>query len=362
MSPLTRRDLLKTSAALAVPPALIGPRGVFGAPQESNVADADARSPFVDGPPPAIKPGSFTIAVLPDTQVYCEKFPQQFLAQTEWIVANREARNIACVLHLGDITNRNTPEQWDVAVEALTKLDDEVPYFFVPGNHDYSEGGRASDRTTRLNDYFPVEKFRDLPTFGGTYDKEANRMENSYHVFEAEGRKFLVLCLEFGPRRDVIRWANEVVSKHADLPAILVTHAYMYYDETRYDWAKYGAKQSWNPHGYGVAKATEDDVTDGQELWDGLVSKHANFVMTFNGHVLNDGLARLTSQDQAGRDVHQSLVNFQMKPNGGDGWLRLVECRADGTTAVIHDYSPTLDQWNASPQNRFDLQLAPVVA
>ncbi|QDT13995.1 metallophosphoesterase [Alienimonas californiensis] len=350
---LHRRDLLKTSAAWALAPAVLGW-------DLARAADPYADAKFVDGEPPAIADGSFTIAVLPDTQIYCQSHPEQFLAQTEWIVQNRLARNVACVLHLGDITNHNTPEQWEVAVQAMDTLDGEVPYFLVPGNHDYSEGGRATDRTTRLNDYFPVAKFRGLPTFGGTYDREPDRMENSFHTFEAGGRKLLVLGLEFGPRKDVIRWANEVVAAHAELPAILVTHAYMYFDETRYDWGKYGPEQRWNPHGYGVAQTTDDDVTDGQELWDALVSKHGNFVMTLNGHVLNDGLARLTSQDDAGRDVHQTLVNFQLKPNGGDGWLRLIECRPDGTTAVIHDYSPTRNQWNASAQNRFDLNLAPV--
>ena len=354
---INRRDLLKTSAACAVASSVPSPASAV---LRKDDPYADAR--FVEGEPPAVQPGSFTIAVLPDTQMYSQKHPEQFAAQTDWIVKNREARHIACALHLGDITNRNTPEQWENAVRAMNRLDGNVPYALVPGNHDYSEGGRCTDRTTLLNDYFPVTKFRDSPTFGGTYDKEPDRMENSYHIFEAQGRKFLVLGLEFGPRRDVIRWANEVVARHADLPAILITHAYMYSDETRYDWKKYGSKQNWNPHKYGLAKATDDDVADGQELWEGLVRRHGNFVMTFNGHVLNDGLARLTSRDQAGRDVHQSLVNFQMKPNGGDGWLRLVECRADGTTAAVHDYSPTRNQCNASPQNQFGWKLAPVEA
>ncbi len=41
-----------------------------------------------------------------------------------------------------------------------------------------------------------------------------------------------------------------------------------------------------------------------------------------------------------------------MRPNGGDGWLRLVEMRLNGTTLTF-DYSPTRGQWNESPQNPF---------
>ena len=210
-----------------------------------------------------------------------------------------------------------------------------------------------------LNDYFPVGQFRETPTFGGVYDKEPERLENSFHLFSAESRKFLVLALEFGPRRDVVRWANEIVSRHKDRSAILITHAYMYYDDTRYDWKKYGEKQTWNPHNYAVAKATADDVSDGEELWSGLISQHDNFVLTLNGHVLNDGLGRTVTATPSGRDIHQVLVNFQMRPKGGDGWLRLLEFRPDGRTVQVYDYSPTRNERNESAQNQFSLVLAP---
>ena len=37
-----------------------------------------------------------------------------------------------------------------------------------------------------------------------------------------------------------------------------------------------------------------------------------------------------------------------MKPKGGDGWLRLLEFKADGTTVQAYDYSPTRDERNES--------------
>jgi hypothetical protein len=185
-------------------------------------------------------------------------------------------------------------------------------------------------------------------------------MENSFHLFSANSRDFLVLALEFGPRADVLRWANQVVSEHKRREAILITHAYTYSDDTRYDWKRFGTKQKWNPHGYVVAKATQDDVADGEELWNQLVSRHENFVLTLNGHVLNDGLGRVATDTPGGRAVPQVLVNFQMRPNGGDGWLRLLEFQADGRRVEVHDYSPTRKQRNESEQNRFTLTVAPV--
>ncbi|SFJ55998.1 metallophosphoesterase [Planctomicrobium piriforme] len=352
MKELSRRDLLKASAAGLAGSPLLGHLNRAAAAE----VDPNADAVLVDGEAAAIQPGSFTIAVLPDTQNYSEKFPEIFKAQTQWIVDQQAARNIACVLHLGDITNHSQTFEWENAVAALSLLDGKVPYCFVPGNHDYSTQGKCEDRSTRLNEFLPVSQYQSWPTFGGVYDREPDRMENSFHRFEAGGRKWLVVALEFGPRRDVIRWANQVVTKHPDHQAILITHAYMYYDDTRYDWQKFGKDQTWNPHDYGVAKATGDNVCDGEELWNSLVSKHENFALTLNGHVLKDGLGRLTSTTPGGRNVHQMLVNFQMRPKGGDGWLRLLEFRPDNTLQVS-DYSPTRKQRNESPQNQFLLKL-----
>lgn len=366
MPPLTRREWLQHSAGVTLTAGLTTqlcaadkPPVIAGNPNYGTPAQyADAV--FVDGPPPPPESGSFTIAVLPDTQHYSQKYPDNFHAQTKWVAEQTAERKIAAVLQLGDVTNRSTPEEWTVASQAMARLDGHVPYFLVAGNHDYSADGRCADRTTRFSEYFPRERFAGRPTFGGTYDQESARMESSYHLFEAGGRKFLVLALEYGPRNDVIRWANEIADKYADREAILITHAYMYFDETRYDWATRGTSQNWNPHASAMAKTTNDDVNDGEQLWQKLVSKHENFILTLNGHVLNDGLARLATATPGGRDVHQMLVNFQMKPNGGDGWLRLLEFKADGRTMDVVDYSPVLNRRNHSAQNKFALTTATV--
>jgi hypothetical protein len=52
------------------------------------------------------------------------------------------------------------------------------------------------------------------------------------------------------------------------------------------------------------------------------------------------------------------LVNFQMLPHGGDGWLRLLEFSADGRTVRARDYSPTLDRWGKGPDHDFTIALA----
>jgi hypothetical protein len=313
-----------------------------------------ARADFIAGEPP-ISPNATTIVVLPDTQNYSESFPDTFRAQTLWIAEQRERRNIPFALHLGDITNNNSRREWEVAQSAMNILDGQVPYIMAVGNHDYGPSGDCTSRDTLFNEFFPVNKLAGLPTFGEVYDKEPDRLDNSYHRVEAAGRKWLIVSLEFGPREDVVRWANEVVSKHQDRSVILITHAFVYHDGTRYNWKTKGKSQKWNPHDYGVAKL-DGGVTDGEDLWRELLSKHDNIALVVNGHVLGDGLGFLVS-DVHGNEVPQMLVNFQMKENGGNGWLRLLEIQPDGRTIKVIDYSPTLDLQNTSPENHFEFQL-----
>jgi len=331
-----------------------------GAPKVEPKKDPYVDAVLVDGEPPLPQEGAFCFAVLPDTQNYSEKYPETYLAQTRWIVEQKEKRRIAGVFHLGDVTNHNDPFEWENARRAMKVLDDGgLPYALIAGNHDYSEKGVCKDRTTLMNEYFPVAELKKRQHWGGNYDREPDRLENNYQLMEAGGRKFLILGLEFGPRADVVRWANEVVAKHRDREVILLTHAFIYFDDTRYSWKTLGKKQAWNPHAYSMAAATQDDVHDGEELWDQLVSKHENFILTLNGHVLQDGLGKVITSTPGGRAIPQVLVNFQMRPKGGDGWLRLIEMRPGGV-AQTYDYSPTRNQRNESKQNQFEMKLAAI--
>ena len=92
----------------------------------------------------------FTIIVLPDTQHYSEAFPAVFTSQTQWIVDNKDARNIVFVTHEGDIVEHNDlPLEWDRANTSMSLLEAaNMPFGMGPGNHDQP--------TTLYNQYFPV--------------------------------------------------------------------------------------------------------------------------------------------------------------------------------------------------------------
>lgn len=299
--------------------------------------------------------GGWSFVLLPDTQCYTRYHPDVFFSQTEWIARQRETRNIEFVLHLGDITDQNTHPEWQIAWNAMKVIRDEaIPHLLVPGNHDLGPWGTTTDRASHMSDYFIQRR-----------SMEHGRSENSYLPLTIGESKLLIVGLEFGPRDAAIAWANRIVAEHPDHHAILVTHAYMYSDETRHDWAGRGPGQHWNPHSYGIGTdpaLAAEGANDGEELWQKLVSRHPQFAFTFNGHVINDGVAHLVSRGAGGSEVHQMLVNYQCgaipdRRNGGGGFLRLVEVHPDGHTIALSDYSPYYDEWLTDPDRKFTITL-----
>ncbi len=135
-----------------------------------------------------------------------------------------------------------------------------------------------------INDYFPVSTFQGSPSFKGTF--EPNRIENSAHLFDVPGGagRWLVISLEFGPRDTVLAWANDIAKQYADTPAMLLTHAYLYDDNTRYDHVARPSQQ-WNPHSYPIGM-NAGDANDGEEMWQKLVLGNSNIRFVLSGHVL----------------------------------------------------------------------------
>src|SRR5262249_375519 len=246
---------------------------------------------------------------------YSSDHPEIFTAQTDWIVAKRDALNIAFVLHEGDIVDDASMSlQWARAHDSLHRLDGVVPYFLTVGNHDIS----SAQRDTMIDAFFPVSTFSSLPWFGGTFQPE--HIENSYGLVPVPGGTWLVLALEFGPRQQVLDWADTVLGQFPDLPAMIVTHAYLYFDGTRYDHVL-RPDQNWNPHSEGI-DGQPGGVNGGEEMWQKLVSKHDNVSFVLSGHVLPgntmspDAAARLTSTRTSGSHCHQLLANYQTCASG----------------------------------------------
>jgi hypothetical protein len=264
----------------------------------------------------------FTLIILPDTQYYTQEPDNPdnpYYLQAEWIVAQRQELNIAMALHMGDITHTNDLAEWLIADQAHAILEaGGVPYGVVPGNHDYPRSDGFKRDTSLYNDFFGPGRFAGAPWYGGHYGSDN---DSNYLLFDVGTLRFLVVNLEFAPRKEVLCWASDLIAAHSDRRVIIVTHCYQnHYGDHRDDCADY----------YNI------DGSGGGVVWDELASRHSNVFMVLSGHI-GDSERRLRIS-RTGDPVHEILTDYQFEipcttapctsncgitgSNLGNGWLR----------------------------------------
>ncbi len=282
----------------------------------------------------------FAIAVLPDTQNYAREssgngaaVKEMWFSQTDWIVANRVARNIAYVAHLGDVVqngdikngSQNNTE-WRNATNAMYRLENPaktllpegIPYGVAVGNHDQEPIGDPDGTTTHFNQYFGVSHFNSKSYYGGHY---GDNNDSHYDLFSVSGLDFVVLYFEFGRYGSaILDWANEVLAAYPDRRAIVVTHF--------------------------VANDTNpcDFSAQGSAIYDGLKA-NTNLFMMLGGHVFNNDGESTRSDAYQGRTVRTFVSDFQGYMNGGNGYMRLMYFSPSNNTVNIESYSPWLDNY-----------------
>ena len=300
----------------------------------------------------------FTIIVLPDTQEYVDQRTdrarerlragvdrtQYFLDQTSWIRDNGQRLNTKFVVHEGDITQTDDPDEWTRARDAMNVLDGVVPYCLSIGNHDIGcrrnpAGGweTAKTRDSLFAMYFPLAKYSTQPWFGGSFD---NTLTNAYYLFSASGMDFLILSLEFKPRDEVLEWADGILVTHAERRSIILTHSYL---NSERDGSTRIGGNSYDVEG-----------NHGETMWQKLVRKHTNIFLVLCGHVMGEG--RRVSRGDHGNRVHEVLSDYQHLENGGDGWLRYMTFHPGEDKIEVYTYSPTLQQFKEQPSSRFALE------
>ncbi|MEW6670763.1 MAG: metallophosphoesterase [Thermodesulfobacteriota bacterium] len=264
----------------------------------------------------------FTVILLPDTQHYSKHYPQIYLKQTRWITDNRDRLNIKFVIHLGDITQDNTPAQWRVADAAHQILDGAgIPYSVIPGNHDMPGDGSARKRNlTMFNRYFGPQRFAEKTWYGGHPD---SGNENNYSFFDVAGRKFMVVGLEFAPTPAAIAWADKIIRQHQDRRVVVVTHCYLAPSPTGATGA--GGYQN------NCAEKFELDGSGGDAVWKKLTGRHRNIFMVLSGHMHD--VEHKTRIGLAGNSVHEILTDYQNeypggdvnRPKSGNSWLSILQ-------------------------------------
>jgi hypothetical protein len=285
--------------------------------------------------PPTPGP-DFTLVTIPDTQYYSQNSGGNrfihFLNQTNWIVAQRDALNIAFVTHMGDIVENGDSimQQWVNANQAMTVLENHattlraygMPFGAAPGNHDQASIGQPETPSAGFNQYFPASRYFGRPYWGGNYG--ANN-DNNYQLFSASGIDFIIIHLEYRTAVDpaVIAWADALLKEHPHRRAIVTSH-----------WIIGGG----NPASFGG---------QGQGIYDGL-KNNPNLFMLLCGHIHAEG--RRTDVYQ-GRTVFSFLQDYQGSANGGNGFLRYFTFSPATNTITARSYSPSLGRAVNSTDN-----------
>lgn len=277
--------------------------------------------------------------VLPDTQVYVDKYPEIFEAQTDWIVRHQRDKSIVYVTHMGDVVEHADSEaEWQRASKAMSRLDGVVPYGVAPGNHDLEENGRAP----LFAAHFPRTRLQKYP---GTV--ENYNAKNSYRLFSAGGVDFIAFNLEFCPPDGVLAWTNQKLDHYGHRQAIITTHSLV------------------NAHG---AHQSDDECREfdsagsngGVSIWRKLVTTqhHKNLLLFLNGHDIwtKTGAARRTDVID-GRPVHQLLSDYQHLGDGGDGYLRILTFAPAQNALSVETYSPYLNSYLMDHTNNFVLTM-----
>ncbi len=319
---------------------------------------------------------AWTLVAVPDTQHYTDhsSYVDNFIEQMTWIADNVDSEQIKFVSHLGDIVQHgDSTLEWNRAESAMQVIHGVVPYSVAIGDHDYAD---EEDRDSGAEEYvarYGAARYAGQPWYGGA----APDQKSHYQLFQADGRQFLHLALEWeapGAAADSstpLGWAETILRAHPNTPTIISTHSYI--------WDKSAQK--------GRTNGIEEDSANGSSgelIWSELIANNPQVFMVLGGNFHKqssqydptdpgddpdgpsaDGEYHQVSTNLHGLPVYEMLANFQDYPNGGDGWIRLIRFEAGAGVGgqdriSVETYSTMHDayQTDSLSQFHFDLSFA----
>lgn len=278
------------------------------------------------------EPAAYSMAVIPDTQIAnilydAENSDTGFDNIAKWIIENKERQNIKFVMGLGDITDKNTDDEWSRAAAMYQSLENAgLPYSVITGNHDYEGASVGKRDSAKFN-----TAFSSLPTkgwFGGS--KEKGKLDNAYYYLTVGSTRYLILGLDVEPRKDTVDWAKQVIYHNSDCKVIITTHQYMF-DGTEFLTRQSGGTACYNT-GY-----------NGQQLWDELFSQYSNIAMVLCGHVETADLQIREDTGVNGNKVISVLYDTQSLDYSSPSYnaVGLIKFSEDGSNVSFRAYSTT---------------------
>jgi len=276
---------------------------------------------------------AYSFAVVGDTQCLNDFYPEHFQTLYDWIIANKETKNIQYVFGLGDITNKSLIREWDEAVTAFDKLSDAgIPYSVVRGNHD----SQTTTDTEKLQFNVAMADSKYASEIPAEQRFKAEELENTYRVFTVGDEKFVSITLDYGPTNEELAWAAGVCEQYSDRKVIVTTHAYMFRDGTTLD------------KGDVVPPSNSDPANnDGDEVFEKFVKQHENIVLVMSGHDPSAYIATRKDIGVHGNTITQMLVDAQTeeKNRGAMGMVTMLYFSKDGKCVEVEHYSTVRDQY-----------------
>ncbi|GAA1982771.1 LamG-like jellyroll fold domain-containing protein [Catenulispora subtropica] len=325
-----RRAFLRNAGLLgAGATALASGATVFGPASSAEAATADggAASPYDVTTIDTTAPGAtwrpdadsavFTLVVMPDTQYLFDEdriHPAPLEASFRHVLSGGDDNdNIVFLAHLGDITQNGQAREFAAVGSVFEMLDRKgAAYSVLAGNHDVGSGGDDQRGATPYLSTFTKARAAKSATFGGASPDGYN----TFHVFRAAGRQWLLLALDWRLSPAGFAWARKVIADHPTMPVIVTTHELAYADD-----------------------AGQAHLSDyGRQLWDGLIKDNDQVFLTLNGHFWPPGSTTLSNA--AGHDVHVHITNYQDRYYGGAAMIRAYRFDTRRGTIDVSTFSP----------------------
>ena len=185
--------------------------------------------------------------------------------------------------------------------------------------------------------YFGASRYAGRPWYGGSSPDQLNH----YQIFYAKGRKYLHIALEYDARTSSINWAKSILDANPNTPTIISTHDFITTAGVRSTSAATGGNSP-------------------ETIFQQLVYPYSQVFMVLSGHY--HGEARLTSLNAAGQPVFQLLADYQDYPNGGDGWLRIIQIDEAAGQIRVQTYTPGVPlnpnpRYKTDPASQFTLSM-----
>ena len=286
---------------------------------------------------------TYSIAFLPDIQYSTQKYPENLVPIYDYLIESTEKRNLQYVIGLGDITHRNTEEEWANIKPQVERLNGILPYSLVRGNHDvtYNNYAELFDFTFGKGNYY----YDHVANTGGFMNK--NSVKNTYLLFSVGEVDYIIINLDFGATDDILKWAGEILEQYPDHRAIIVTHGYMNIDATTLD-----------PNDSATPSAYKKTWNDGDDMWEKLISQHENVDIAVSGHILQDDICVGPDQGVHGNTVYQMLIDPQSVDNTlkGAGFVAMMYFTEDGNHARIEMYSTVFKKYYRESSTRLSFE------